>query len=217
MKIDYVYGDLHLGQTFLFNIIYSKNFKTKEKYAEALVKEWNSKVKETDTVLLLGDLGYSSWIEKYIPILKGHKILILGNHDHEKIEYYLQFFEEVYNHPIWAHPRIVFSHEPIPVEKGCFNIHGHTHLKSLKSDSHINLCPELWDYKMISWKRVLRFIGNTPKPRKDFLHEWYKDIYISHEDESMRTDLVFKEDGTIDAAKSLPLVELARKKRRDTK
>ena len=48
-----------------------------------LIENWNNRVQPDDTVYILGDFCYKSdraakW---YLQQLKGHKILIIGNHD----------------------------------------------------------------------------------------------------------------------------------------
>jgi len=46
----------------------------------AIVHNWNAKVKDTDRVYFLGDLGFGL----DFPNLKGHKIWVKGNHDSTK-------------------------------------------------------------------------------------------------------------------------------------
>jgi len=45
--------------------------------ADTIVKNINSKVGKTDTLIILGDVGD----EEYVKKLKGYKVLITGNHD----------------------------------------------------------------------------------------------------------------------------------------
>lgn len=57
---------------------------------EALVENWNRRVKGNDTVYVLGDLFYRfSGYEDILVRLKGEKHLIIGNHDSSWLEKYI--------------------------------------------------------------------------------------------------------------------------------
>ena len=82
----YVIGDLHLS--FSKNKpmdIFGKNW---ENHEEKIRKDWLSKVKDDDIVILLGDFSWATYLEdayldfKYINELPGKKILVKGNHDY---------------------------------------------------------------------------------------------------------------------------------------
>jgi len=79
-------ADLHLS----FNEdkpmhVFGDNWK---KHEEKIKQDWQSKVKEEDTVLLPGDFSWSMYLEdtvkdfEYINNLPGKKILLKGNHDY---------------------------------------------------------------------------------------------------------------------------------------
>lgn len=83
----YVTSDLHFNHA---NILKyepeSRPFATIEEMNETIISNWNSVVKSTDTVYVLGDLSMGQ-IENAIPLikrLKGKIILIRGNHDTPK-------------------------------------------------------------------------------------------------------------------------------------
>lgn len=66
----------------------------------ALIRNWNSRVTEKDTVYIVGDMFFydSSPIDSILYTLKGKKHLIIGNHDKQwmkKIDL-TQHFESVY-------------------------------------------------------------------------------------------------------------------------
>lgn len=75
-------SDLHFGHA---NIIRHCNrpFASVEEMDEALIKNWNAKVTNGDTVYILGDLMFRNKIppEEYLSSLKGKKYLVVGNHD----------------------------------------------------------------------------------------------------------------------------------------
>ena len=82
----YAIGDLHLS----FNEnkpmdIFGENW---EEHEEKIKKDWTSKVKEEDLVLLPGDFSWSMYLKdtykdfKYLNELPGKKLLLKGNHDY---------------------------------------------------------------------------------------------------------------------------------------
>lgn len=80
----YVTSDLHLNHA---NIIkyepVSRPFSSVEEMNETIIRNWNNKVKDEDTVFILGDLcmGKNDEAAALVNQLKGKKILIRGNHD----------------------------------------------------------------------------------------------------------------------------------------
>lgn len=75
----YFTSDQHFGH---FNIIRlcSRPFATVEEMDATMLARWNAKVREGDTVSILGDLFFrSATIEPILAQLKGRKHLILGN------------------------------------------------------------------------------------------------------------------------------------------
>ena len=77
----YFTSDQHFGH---FNIIRlsRRPFKTVEEMDETMVERWNAKVRDDDTVYVLGDLFFrAATVEPILKRLKGRKHLVLGNHD----------------------------------------------------------------------------------------------------------------------------------------
>ena len=75
-------SDLHFGHK---NVIRFDNrpFQDVEEMDRTLIELWNNRVQPDDTVYIIGDICFRAsrtpaW---YLSQLKGHKILILGNHD----------------------------------------------------------------------------------------------------------------------------------------
>lgn len=78
-------SDTHFGHS---NIIQHSHrpFPSVLSMDEALIKNWNQKVSNQDTIFFLGDFAYRSSEEKANDILSqlhGKKILIYGNHDED--------------------------------------------------------------------------------------------------------------------------------------
>ena len=78
----YYTSDLHLGHA---NVIKHCNrpFTSVEEMDRCLIDNWNSRVHADDTVYVLGDMFFRNKCpaDDYLRLLKGHKHLILGNHD----------------------------------------------------------------------------------------------------------------------------------------
>ena len=82
----YAIGDLHLSfQENKPMSIFGENWQNHE---EKIAIDWNSRVKEEDTVILPGDFSWAMYLEntyedfKYLNQLPGKKILLRGNHDY---------------------------------------------------------------------------------------------------------------------------------------
>jgi len=83
-KETFIISDLHLGHK---NILQfepcRKDAMEKDgfdNHEEWIIYNWNSVVKETDSVLVLGDFAFKG-VQEYINRLNGNIIFILGNHD----------------------------------------------------------------------------------------------------------------------------------------
>ena len=78
----YYISDTHLGDQRVFDKC-NRPFSDLDELESEIIKRWNVKVDEGDTVYVLGDIAVDDYV-KAIEIfkgLKGHKHLIVGNHD----------------------------------------------------------------------------------------------------------------------------------------
>ncbi|MCC8160142.1 MAG: metallophosphoesterase [Oscillospiraceae bacterium] len=82
----YTIADLHLPLGIDKPMdIFGKNW---ENYVERLADNWQSNVRENDTVVLPGDFSWATYLEQsvkdfeYLHRLNGKKILLKGNHDY---------------------------------------------------------------------------------------------------------------------------------------
>lgn len=130
----YFTSDLHFGHR---NVIRFDNrpFSNVEEMDQALIARWNAKVKDTDTVYLLGDV---SWYDdqktrEILSGLHGRKILIQGNHDrvHGKVK---GCYDEVCSYKELSLPdniHVVLCHYPIVFFNrhyyGAYMLYGHVH------------------------------------------------------------------------------------------
>ncbi len=81
-ELIYYISDLHLRDQAIFDKC-KRPFENVEEMEKTIIRNWNSKVKEEDSVYVLGDIANedTNTIEVYRK-LHGHKHLIVGNHDH---------------------------------------------------------------------------------------------------------------------------------------
>ena len=114
-----------------------RNFESIEQMEQALIENWNNKVKEKDDIYILGDFGFfknPDEVNDVLSKLNGKKHLIIGNHDNylkqgrDKLN-----FESIDNYKKLKHEGMEFilSHYPIFEWDGFFRnsvmLHGHIH------------------------------------------------------------------------------------------
>ena len=81
MAAVYFTSDLHLGHDNIRKHC-NRPFKTIEEMDETIIRNYNSLVSDRDTVYILGDVSFRGGNpDNYLRRLKGHKHLIIGNHD----------------------------------------------------------------------------------------------------------------------------------------
>ena len=130
----YFTSDQHFGH---FNIIRlsRRPFKTVEEMEETMVDRWNAKVRDDDTVYVLGDLFFrAATVEPILTRLKGHKHLMLGNHDGSWMDRVklADYFESVQTlKEVTVDGRLVtMCHYPLlsyPQARRGYMIYGHIH------------------------------------------------------------------------------------------
>ena len=135
-------SDLHFGHT---NVIRfdGRPFADRDEMDRVLIESWNARVQPDDTVYIVGDLCFrnSRQPEWYLQQLKGHKILILGNHDwpildNPKAKEYLDGIEKMLMIQDGGE-KIVLCHYPIAEWRGFFrgtwHVYGHIHNRKNES------------------------------------------------------------------------------------
>jgi calcineurin-like phosphoesterase family protein len=188
----YFISDLHL---FHENAIRfdCRPFKDIDEMHETIMNNWNNRVTNADTVYILGDIslrGANNDLISYVSQLKGHKVLILGNHDRVNDYRYEKLFDEVTNYkvatisykvpesktPISTH--VVMSHYPILMwnnqHRGYIHLYGHVHnsieeiiyrecLEKLNSDRVAARRPMEKDVKAYNVGCMLPYMNYTPR------------------------------------------------------
>ncbi len=80
MKYKYI-SDLHIND--LDMLEWRPQFNSVLSYSDFLIEEWNKFTIPTDTVIIVGDIGYPSDLTvDVIKRLLGKKVLVIGNHDY---------------------------------------------------------------------------------------------------------------------------------------
>ena len=104
---------------------------------EALIDNWNAVVAPEDRIYILGDLAMNKRGAAMVSRCNGHKVLVKGNHDGEKLGLYSGLFEDI--RAVDARKefgrKFVMTHVPIhpdSLERWGLNIHGHTHARRVK-------------------------------------------------------------------------------------
>ena len=94
MSKTYFIGDLHDGHRRILEI---RPFKSVEEQRETLIKNWNSTIQDDDIIFVMGDLAFEprSKQREFFSQLRGHKHLVIGNHDNLPLNFYRQYFETI--------------------------------------------------------------------------------------------------------------------------
>ena len=136
----YFTSDLHFGHSNIIKLC-NRPFDSVEAMDEALIENWNRKVKRNDTVYVIGDIVWDKKrLAYYMDRLSGKKILIAGNHDSawSRREESKVYFDEVLPYlevHLNGHP-ITMCHYPMlewmssreeSRRKIGYLIHGHIH------------------------------------------------------------------------------------------
>lgn len=154
MKVWFI-ADTHFGDNDI-RLYENRPFASTEEMDDAMVSNWNACVSDEDVVYHLGDVGDLTRVSA----LKGHKFLILGNHDTDAEEAYIQAgFEKVYDCPIIVKEYFMLSHAPLYVTRSMpyANLFGHVHGNpQYKTASERSFCVsvERTEYRPILLKDV---------------------------------------------------------------
>lgn len=133
---------------------------------EALIEGWNSRVKQEDHVIHLGDVffGGVDQFEAIAPRLNGTKTLILGNHDEKHMKYFLEsdFFQKV---KFWyqvsndnllmthtsQHKSVLYRKSP---DFPMLNVHGHEHSNPTPEGPYYCVCVEKHNFQPVSYDLI---------------------------------------------------------------
>ena len=141
----YFYSDPHFADEETKHL--RKNYIGDQEQVDSI----NKVIGKNDTLIILGDIGDPSWLSK----VRGHKILIMGNHDKGPSNY-RPYFEEIYEGGLIISDKIIITHEPVEY-RFAFNIHGHDHSGWNNPDGlHLNVCAEHINYTPVSLAELVK-------------------------------------------------------------
>lgn len=164
MRKIFVISDTHFGHE---NILKFKDaqgshfrgdlFSSVEDMNDCIVSLWNDTVADTDIIYHLGDVFFGDG-HKVLPLLKGRKRLILGNHDNGKSKYLQDCFQKISMWRMFPDLGCVLTHVPILIPefaKFKYNVHGHIHQNQSPSGTHINVSCEAVRYRPVDIEELM--------------------------------------------------------------
>ena len=165
-------SDLHFGHANVIKYDH-RPFADRDEMDHVLIELWNGRVQPDDTVYIVGNLCYRSGntADWYLRQLKGHKILILGNHDapildNPKALHYLEGVEKMMNIRD-GDKKICLCHYPLAEWDGYYygnwHIYGHIHnnkneaYEFMKTKDHaLNVGCMINNYTQASFNELVR-------------------------------------------------------------
>ena len=142
-------------------------------YEEVIASNWGRKVGPYDVIFHLGDVCFADKAKahnQYVRSMPGYKILVLGNHDNETDQWYLEHgWDDVCKSAtlLLRDGRvIVLSHKPL-ADDGSYDVlvHGHFH-----NTDHRRWEPEMTALASPKHKLIaLETHGYTPFPLADWV------------------------------------------------
>ena len=199
----YFTSDNHFGHD---NIVKwtARKWKTVEEMDEGLIKRWNGTVKESDTVIVVGDFAFSNSTRRteILSRLNGTKILVRGNHDKVGVnplgfdlvvdELTMNIAKQpvtIKHYPLksgfflglsykfratrfvkrWVptlYKRLPRYLDRMPLNKGQYHIHGHTHSTEKFRENQIHVGCEAWDCTPVSLTKISAYIQSRESKRR---------------------------------------------------
>lgn len=138
----YFTGCTHFGHEKIIPLA-NRPFEDVVEMDNTLIRNWCKIVKDDDTIIHLGDVGWTDESIDYMRKLPGKKLLIAGNHDHSRvIKKYVrdgvELLPPIHEVELPTH-RFVLSHYPIEDwnkrYRGSIHLHCHTHSPNLRNAS----------------------------------------------------------------------------------
>lgn len=132
-----------------------------------MVKKWNKKVQPDDTVYHLGDFSFKDG-DKFFHQLNGHKHLIIGNHDGDKVRNLPWESQEIYSeleikNPAEAGRKYTFVLFHYPIQewnsfyKDAIHLHGHVHGKKMLPElkKRVDVAVDCFNFAPVSFEQIL--------------------------------------------------------------
>lgn len=159
----YFIGDLHFGHNNIHKFRSDLQLSSEEAHREFLIDRWNSTINKRDVVWLLGDICFKRELIPQLDRLRGHKYMVLGNHDLNG-KFYSEHVNKVCG--VVKYKGLWLSHAPIhPAElRGSPNVHGHVHSQTLEDTAnYFNASCENISYRPVSLECVMEALQEGRK------------------------------------------------------
>lgn len=136
----YFTSDLHFNHENILKFC-NRPFNNVEEMNEFLIAAYNETIDDDSIVWILGDLGFNR-LHRHIQQLKGHKHLILGNHDGKLSARTLSLFESVdyFQRLDINGQEVILQHYPLLTyaglyrEQSVWQLFGHIHSKIIDEE-----------------------------------------------------------------------------------
>ena len=163
-------ADTHFGHENIIKYC-QRPFKDAKHMNEVLVRNWNERVKDEDTVIFLGDFcfrntpggkegeGETNKASFYLNQLNGQKVLVQGNHDRNNtLNTKITALEIEYGGQL-----IYCVHNPVDFDSKysinlCAHVHKNWEMKKWGSSYLVNVGVDVWDYRPISFEEIQKRI-----------------------------------------------------------
>lgn len=155
-------SDLHLNHANIIRYC-DRPFRNSREMDETIIKNWNDRIKDTDTVYMLGDFVFArrdhslpAW---YLRKLRGgKKILIKGNHDRR--ETFRAGWDEVHRdlslsidgQPLFLNHDYVWDWEE--EHPGSWHLYGHRHGRRPPKYKAMDIGVDAFNFKPVSFEEV---------------------------------------------------------------
>lgn len=167
MRKIYLISDTHFGHENILKFKgedgYLREFDSVKDMDDCMVTNWNETVNDHDIVYHLGDVYFGRGHE-VLPLLKGRKRLVLGNHDNAKSPHILNNFQKVMVWRMFPEYDLALTHIPMHMSedhsavrsgKYHYNVHGHIHDRPSPTMHHINVSCEAIGYTPVDIERII--------------------------------------------------------------
>lgn len=122
-----------------------RGFENGEVMNEVMIDKWNSRVRNNDEIIILGDLCFSrdlTVVNSLVEKLKGKKYLVVGNHDRyaEKKGFNREAFEWIghYRELYDNNRKVILSHYPIMCYNGQYRTNAVGEAKTYMLYGHVH-------------------------------------------------------------------------------
>lgn len=169
MNKQFFIADTHFGHEKIISMC-NRPFKDGKDMNLKLIENWNKKVNDNDTVYLLGDFSFKMQKTEAIKILqqlKGHKVLIKGNHDkYVGQRDFDECFDEIHNMLQIREDKnqITLCHYPIIDYPGMYYnakmIYGHIHNRYIPHKNMYCVSVECVNYEPVTYEEILEIYKN---------------------------------------------------------